>query len=303
MHNECQAPLVPDEVDLTDFKFMPLEVARLLQSEWWIVACNEDPRRAVAAVNLWARSWHQRPAASVPDNDIVLASMAMVPLGVWREIRDAVMDAWVKCSDGRWYHPVVAEKALESWGEKRGYRKRVDNFTEHQRARARKGWETKKKNAGALPGHNSGNAPAMPNECPDNANERDRDRDRDRDLKSANALSVDASAPKPSVRPSVKGYTEEFERWWAVYPKRESKGAAFSAFQRAKTRTTVQVLMDAAAAYAKRRAADERGHLYTKMPTTWLNQNCWDDEATAPPKGSKPKLFPGYVPMAGPAGG
>lgn len=115
MCNQAVAPLVPAEVDLTDFKFMPLEVARLLQSEWWIVACAEDTRRAVAAINLWARSWHQRPAASLPDNDVVLSKMADVTLSVWREIKDAIMEPWALCSDGRWYHPVVAEKALEAW--------------------------------------------------------------------------------------------------------------------------------------------------------------------------------------------
>src|SRR5690606_8536352 len=33
----------------------------------------------------------------------------------WAEIRDGAMSGFVLCSDGRWYHRVVAEKALEAW--------------------------------------------------------------------------------------------------------------------------------------------------------------------------------------------
>ena len=36
------SPLVPEEVDLRDFPFMPLEIHRLLKSETWI-ECADDP--------------------------------------------------------------------------------------------------------------------------------------------------------------------------------------------------------------------------------------------------------------------
>jgi hypothetical protein len=338
LQNECQAPLVPDEVDLTDYKFMPLEVARLLQSEWWIVACAEDPRRAIAAVNLWARSWHQRPAASLPDNDVVLSTMAMVPLAVWREIRDAVMEAWVLCSDGRWYHPVVAEKAVEAWHKKRDYAERSEQFGETQRARAKKGWKKRRGNAGsdagampdecrgsagampdecrgsagampdecrgsagAMPDECRGNAGAMPNESPLNANEIERDSKSKRDsnskgnfvpkeeelLSPAGAVDVTKSALKG------EGYTQEFEVWWSIYPRKDSKRTAFLAFQRAKTRVPVDRITDGARAYAARRKGEDPQ--FTKLPTTWLNGDCWNDEA--PPGKPKPK-WPGYVPQA-----
>lgn len=290
-------PLVPADVDLTDFKFMPLEVARLLQSEWWIVACAEDPRRAVAAINLWAWSWHQRPAASVPDNDVVLAKMADVPLAIWREIRDAVMEPWVLCADGRWYHPVVAEKALAAWQTKLGYAERTGEFKERQRARASKGWETRRKNARSVPDECPINEAALPDESPLNANESNRKSKRDskRDSKKEEKyLLSDAEAPDDAdqlSRQPSEGYTAEFEAWWVAYPRKDSKRTAFLAFKRAKGRVPVERLMAGASAYAKRRKGEDPA--FTKQPATWLNGDCWNDE---PEKKSK-DWFPGYVPF------
>jgi hypothetical protein len=57
------APLIPSDVDLRDFHFMPLDVVQLQNSETWAMA---DGWAAKALVNLWTRAWHQVPAGSVP---------------------------------------------------------------------------------------------------------------------------------------------------------------------------------------------------------------------------------------------
>jgi len=110
-------PLVPAEVDLQDFPFMPLHVARLRDSN---LAAEEEPETCWYAVLLWAASWHQIPAGSLPDNDTVL--MRLVGLGrdkrTWKKHREGALRGFVLCSDGRLYHPVVAETALESWNSK-----------------------------------------------------------------------------------------------------------------------------------------------------------------------------------------
>jgi hypothetical protein len=36
----------------------------------------------------------------------------------WANVREGALHGWIKCDDGRLYHPVVAEKALESWKAK-----------------------------------------------------------------------------------------------------------------------------------------------------------------------------------------
>jgi len=110
-------PLVPAEVDLRDFAFMPLDIVRLFGSRFHAIASDAQWR---AGVTLWCKSFHQVPAASLPDDDIELCRLAELGRDVkaWRKLRDVALHGWVKCSDGRLYHPVVAEKALEAWEAK-----------------------------------------------------------------------------------------------------------------------------------------------------------------------------------------
>jgi hypothetical protein len=114
------APLVPAEVNLQDFPFMPLDVARLRDSD---LASDETPEACWAAVLIWCASWHQVPAGSIPDNDEWQAKQAgykaqgRVAPG-WRKVRAGALRGWVLCSDGRLYHPVIAEKAVDAWRSK-----------------------------------------------------------------------------------------------------------------------------------------------------------------------------------------
>lgn len=117
-------PLVPAEVDLRDFGFMPLDVRTLLTSTLWIKA-KKDPRVAHAAVSLWCECWHQVPAASLPNDDEVLADLAKCDPKEWARIKDRALLHFVECSDGRLYHRHVAAKALESWASKQAQRART----------------------------------------------------------------------------------------------------------------------------------------------------------------------------------
>lgn len=110
-------PLTPPECDLRDFQFMPLDVARLFSSSFHARATDGEWR---AGVTLWAKSWHQVPAGSLPDDDIELTRLAELGREVkaWRKLKAGALRGWVKASDGLLYHPVVAEKALEAWLEK-----------------------------------------------------------------------------------------------------------------------------------------------------------------------------------------
>lgn len=121
---ELPEPLVPAEVDLRDYEYLPLDVMRLLRSSTWRKA-RQQPELGYWMVNLWVSSWHEVPAASLPDDDIELAEFARCDLSRWAEVRDKVLSGWVPCSDGRLYHPVVAEKALEAWDKMRAQRKQT----------------------------------------------------------------------------------------------------------------------------------------------------------------------------------
>ena len=55
------------------------------------------------------RLWGQVPASSLPNNERALADLARCSVAEWRAISGAVLDDWILCSDGRLYHPLLAE--------------------------------------------------------------------------------------------------------------------------------------------------------------------------------------------------
>lgn len=121
--SDLPAALTPADCDLRDFAFMPLDIIRLFGSRFHAVATDAEWR---AGVTLWAKSFHQVPAASVPDDDVELCRLAELgrDIKTWRKVREVALHGWVKCSDGRLYHPVVSEKANEAWNRKKTQRAR-----------------------------------------------------------------------------------------------------------------------------------------------------------------------------------
>lgn len=89
---------------------------------------------------------------------------------------------------------------------------------------------------------------------------------------------------EPSVEPSVnrpRAVTDvtEFDYWYSHYPKKVGKGAARTAFIKARKKIDMDRLVGATIVYAaSRRGQDKR---YTLNPTTWLNQERWDDEVSS----------------------
>lgn len=85
------------------------------------------------------------------------------------------------------------------------------------------------------------------------------------------APAVPVKAKKPS------GYTDDFENFWRTYPRRIEKKSAFKAWKTAlKSGATADEITAGAARYAKYRAGEPER--FTKHPSTWLNQGCWEDE-------------------------
>lgn len=119
------APLTPPDCNLQDFPFMPLYVQQLRDSK---LTTAVKPDRAFFAVILWCASWHQVPAASLPDDDAELAKLAGFGFVVkeWKKYRQGALYGWIKCDDGRLYHPVVAEKARDAWAAKNAQRYKTE---------------------------------------------------------------------------------------------------------------------------------------------------------------------------------
>lgn len=153
---ELPTPLVPVEVDLRGYEFMPLYGDRLLNSETWIGGTDEE---RVAALRLW---WHayakETPAGSLPHSDRFLAQYAGYGDRVkgWVKVRAQAMRNWVKCSDGRLYHPVLAGIVLSAWAMRL-------SASAKGRHGASKRWEKHRhdKSIAQAPEHDSwGNSPA-----------------------------------------------------------------------------------------------------------------------------------------------
>lgn len=157
------APLTPADCDLQDFAFMPLHVARLRDSD---MASEADPEACWYAVLLWAASWHQVPAASLPDNAAILTRLCGLgrDVATFTRLRDDVLRGFVKCDDGRLYHPVVAEQALESWVKKQSYQARKAERTEIAKRAADARWARD-----GSPKDDAGIAGAVPDASTDDA--------------------------------------------------------------------------------------------------------------------------------------
>ena len=102
-------PFTPADCNLRGFQWMPIDVVRLLDSDLFLLASGDEFKAALA---LWCKSWSQVPAASLPADERLLAGLSGAKN--WKKVRDVAMRGWVMCSDGRYYHAVVAEKAREA---------------------------------------------------------------------------------------------------------------------------------------------------------------------------------------------
>lgn len=72
---------------------------------------------------------------------------------------------------------------------------------------------------------------------------------------------------------------EVFARFWAAYPRKVSKAGAKAKFAGAvKAGADPEAVVAGAVRYAKEREGQDVN--FTKHPTTWLHNGCWEDEVT-----------------------
>ncbi len=173
MANEMPAPLVGPDVDCSDLDGFMLNTERLMASELLALNGNEV---IGAALLLWCRAWKQKPAASLPDDDRVNAAFARLSLPKFRQMKEAIMRGFIKCSDGRLYHRFLSIEAAKA------HTKKIQ-FQEKRAADAKrlKDWRETKRETHNVP-------VSSPDETLDetgfiaDGNGKDRDRDRDRDI-------------------------------------------------------------------------------------------------------------------------
>ena len=80
--------------------------------------------------------------------------------------------------------------------------------------------------------------------------------------------------PIPNIDIHTNPSDSDFNLFWAIYPRKEAKGAARTAFIKACKKVSVEIIIEG----AKRFASDpNRQPEFTAHASTWLNQERWAD--------------------------
>lgn len=132
--NDLPPPMTPADCDLRGLEYMPLHGAKLFASDFYARASDAEFR---AGMSLWWEAWQQVPAASLPDDDVVLCRLADLARDIktWRKIKAMAMHGFVLCSDGRWYHEFLAQQALVAWDKRVKERERKAQWREKRQGR------------------------------------------------------------------------------------------------------------------------------------------------------------------------
>ena len=272
MSNDLPEPLTPADCDLRTFEWMKLDINRLLTSETWILGTAEECK---AAVTLWCEAWRQVPSASLPDDDRMLAHLSRAG-SAWKKVREMVMRSWVKCSDGRLYHPVVAEKAREAWAEKLAQKARTEAARLAKLAK-RHGHIVCEVNPQM---HVTTSVTDLVTSSVTEIVTASRgDKRRGEEIREERKKEPPiAPEPEPiAVQPAGRrgvGDGQDFDRFWNAYPRKVGKGQARRAWLAAIRKAKPERIIDA----VKAQRFDLREQ-YQPHPATWLNGERWLDQA------------------------
>jgi len=141
---------------------MLLGCQQVLDSDFNAIANDAEFR---AGVTLWLKAWHQVPAGSLPNDERVLAYYARAMPEQWSSIAEHALHGFVLCSDNRFYHPIICEKALEVLADR-------EQRSEKAKNAAAKRWKNKRKpnHARAMPEQYGSSAQALHEQSSSNAN-------------------------------------------------------------------------------------------------------------------------------------
>lgn len=127
MADQLPEPMTPPECDLRGMEFMPM-LLRVMNSTMFGISTGDEFKAAFA---LWMASWEEVPAASLPNDERMLAFLSKAKN--WKRVREVAMRGWVLCSDGRWYHRVMADQAIRAWDRRLEWQEQDDNDTDRKK--------------------------------------------------------------------------------------------------------------------------------------------------------------------------
>lgn len=85
--------------------------------------------------------------------------------------------------------------------------------------------------------------------------------------------------PKRNPRGACADSSEDFEKFWTAYPRKEAKQAAKKAFEKLKPdEGLLDTMLKAIERFKGTQQWQEDGGRYIPHPATWINQRRWEDE-------------------------
>ena len=97
---------------------------------------------------------------------------------------------------------------------------------------------------------------------------------------------VSSSGKKTASSRGSSGYSDDFEKFWAAYPRKTNKGAAWKAWQKLRKEKVLPDVDTLRECLSWRKIADDwerDGGKYIPHPATWLNAHGWEDDACKEP--------------------
>jgi hypothetical protein len=287
-------PLTPIDCDLRNFPFMPLDVVRLRDSD---LAALESPEACWAAVLLWCASWHQIPAASLPNDDRVLANLAGFGRVVkeWSKVRQGALRGWITCNDGRLYHPVIAEKALDAMESKykQEWRTELARIRKHnqrhpQDIQTEIDFETfmSHRTVKGCPIGQGNNVSPM-------SHEKQHPTDIDTDIDTETETDI------KNIKPIVRSATSRFEEFWAIWPK-SSRKVAKNHCEKKWSSKKLDAIADSIIQHVTQMKNTKQWlDGFEPAPLTYINQGRWTDEIFTGEGKANSNTKPWYISSTG----
>lgn len=291
--SELPEPLTPPDCDCTDLDGFMMNVERLMASE--LVALSSHAAVG-AALFLWCRAWKQLPAASLPDDDRVLAAFARLPLKSFQKIKSEVMRGFVKCNDGRLYHAFLSAEARRAFDRKMAFRNKRD-----AEAKRLKDWRENK---------NETRTKRVRNAYDDDDETRtervsygkDRDRDRDGTGQGRYGTGKEENTPQPpqageSAGDEIPDLPSGFAEFWKLYPdakgRKVGKRKCLAKWKSRKLEGISDQIVDGLARWKLSEKWAESDGDFIPGPEKFLNGDYW--EARPSPKDPNPSDPDGWV--------
>ncbi|MFK5599919.1 hypothetical protein ACFZ8E_23420 [Methylobacterium sp. HMF5984] len=118
--SDLPEPLIPADVSFPSYLWTPLDINAVTEGELSFLSGDGFK----AAIMLMMKSWQEKPAASLPDDDRRLAAFCgfgrgPAALALWEAVKVEALSDFTLCSDGRRYSRTLAPQALEAWESRR----------------------------------------------------------------------------------------------------------------------------------------------------------------------------------------